>query len=585
MASFSTGKKNSTSVENNSNNRSSYIKRLLKNYLASADRSLSGPDRAERAAAKNSAASEMLQEDSPVSTEPASPVTSPTQTTFAPVKGTDPSSVVFRLPVFLAKDNSAACQRKADTIVRGQTVACFDVGGEKRICVPDLLNTVLRNVTIDDINVACDELCVHCSQCSDEQMAALKSAGVLPASTASAGLMTKSQAERLCHYLFEKKFGAGPPGLATHRLESSSAAPGLVFKVYHECFGKCKGIFYADRYVKPDAACIECCQCSCLMSPADFVCHGHKGQELRTCHWGFDSARWRAYLLVARDHRDDSEPLQAKLEELKCRFRDKELSGCGSAVLSPTSAPLTLTVNLKRKDVSENIPTTPVHKRVRLDSAPSSTTLTSDVLQLLVQQERSHHHHGNDIHTRRGWASHVQTPSQPIKLKREVTDRTEAAASGADHLSMPALAAGGRLSGSLGNVSNLNAQHQQQQQQQQAVSSNADRRQLVEMLRLITSGEDVPASTRQRLADAVLGLFDQRHHVISHLLQENGHLASKLQLAASLETKYRAALADLEGAEGLAALSSPRTATHAPTFTFPCTPDEASASAAATATC
>lgn len=71
-------------------------------------------------------------------------------------------------------------------------------------------------------------------------------------------------------------------------------------------------------------------------------------------------------------------------------------------------------------------------------------------------------------------------------------------------------------------------------------------------------------------------------------LQENGHLASKLQLTTSLETKYRAALADLEGAEGLAALSSPRTAalpSHAPTFTFPCTPDEASASAAATATC
>lgn len=109
----------------------------------------------------------------------------------------------------------------------------------------------------------------------------------------------------------------------------------------------------------------------------------------------------------------------------------------------------------------------------------------------------------------------MQAP-QPIKLKKEVIDRTEAAASDAEHSSMPVLAAGGRLSGSLGNVSNLHAQHQQQQQ---AVSSNADRRQLVEMLRLITSGEGVPTSTRQRLADAVLGLFDQRHHVISHLLQ------------------------------------------------------------------
>ena len=102
--------------------------------------------------------------------------------------------------------------------------------------------------------------------------------------------------------------------------------------MYHECFGKSKGILYSDRYIHPDAACIECCQCSCLMSPADFVCHGHKGLELRTCHWGFDATKWRAYLLVAREHRDDIEPLKARLEELKARFLEKERGVASSAV-------------------------------------------------------------------------------------------------------------------------------------------------------------------------------------------------------------------------------------------------------------
>ena len=52
------------------------------------------------------------------------------------------------------------------------------------------------------------------------------------------------------------------------------------------------------------------------------------------------------------------------------------------------------------------------------------------------------------------------------------------------------------------------------------------------------------------------------------MLQENNHLLSKLQLAISLEAKYKAALADLEGAEGLAALSSPRSVASSGQFTF-----------------
>ena len=186
---------------------SGYIKRLVKNYLASADRSLSGPDRAARSA--KAASMDASTTDSKSSAMLSIP--KPSGNLVEPASQT---SVAFRVPVFLVQDNSSASVRKSETVrARGHVVACFDVGGEKRICVPHLLKTVLHDFTIDEINAACEELCVHCSQCTEEQITVLKAAGILPPGTASAGLMTKSQAERLCRHLFEQKYGAGPAGV------------------------------------------------------------------------------------------------------------------------------------------------------------------------------------------------------------------------------------------------------------------------------------------------------------------------------------------------------------------------------------
>jgi len=447
-----------------------YIKRLLKNYLASADRSLSGPDRA----AKKAKAAAASGDNKP--TEP-SPMSLPksgesSQQTF----------VLRRLPVFLVKDRSASSCRKTETVVRGKPVACFDVGGEKRLCVPDLLNTVLRDVTIDEINAACDQLCVHCSQCSSEQIAALKNAGVLPPGTASAGLMTKSQAERLCRYLFEQKYGAGPStGGVGYRGERLGNGPSSAFKVYHECFGKCKGILYADRYTQSDAACIECCQCQCLMSPADFVCHSHKSLELRTCHWGFDATKWRAYLLVAREHSYDIEPLQARLEELKDKFKDKEPP---ALVLHNATA----ATPIKRKELSDLAEGEGREKRQRLDdviiraSAASAARGDRDV-------ERHNHHlqrlaSADDVKssssaTRIGWISQMQSTTEaPKKLN-----------------SVGALLAR-RLSQDL----------------------TSDRRQLAEWLHH-ASRDNLPVTSRQQLSENILQLFDQRNQVIVCLLQ------------------------------------------------------------------
>ena len=41
-----------------------------------------------------------------------------------------------------------------------------------------------------------------------------------------------------------------------------------------------------------------CTECQCYLSPQKFVSHSHSKHENRTCHWGFDSANWAAYIQV-----------------------------------------------------------------------------------------------------------------------------------------------------------------------------------------------------------------------------------------------------------------------------------------------
>uniref|UniRef100_A0A3B3BWN0 SKI proto-oncogene n=1 Tax=Oryzias melastigma TaxID=30732 RepID=A0A3B3BWN0_ORYME len=170
------------------------------------------------------------------------------------------------------------------TVLEGETISCFVVGGEKRLCLPQILNTVLRDFSLQQINSVCDELHIYCSRCTAEQLEILKVMGILPFSAPSCGLITKTDAERLCNALIYG--GAFPP-----RSKKD-------FKVYHECFGKCKGLFVPELYASPSAACIQCMDCRLMYPTHKFVVHSHKAQENRTCHWGFDSANWRAYILL-----------------------------------------------------------------------------------------------------------------------------------------------------------------------------------------------------------------------------------------------------------------------------------------------
>lgn len=224
---------------------------------------------------------------------------------FDPIYGPPPFPIQ-QMPVFTPVDVSKS--EKADTLLENERIACFDVGGEKRLCLPQILNTVLRDFSLQQINTVCDELHIFCSRCNPEQLHILKVTGILPISASSCGLVTKTDSERLSTALLHRS-----PNKCCDPLSPDS------FKVYHECFGKCKGVLDPELYTLSDAKCIKCLDCLGLFSPREFVCHSHKALENRTCHWGFDSGNWRSYLLLAKDQ-EGKDKLQDILERIKARF-------------------------------------------------------------------------------------------------------------------------------------------------------------------------------------------------------------------------------------------------------------------------
>lgn len=280
---------------------SPHLQRVLKSYQTSANRTLQGPGHG-------------LIMLSPVEAELAKLTSDEYRKAYALKSKVDcgsgyrvpPPFPVQQIPVFSPLDSSRS--EKSDTLLDGENIACFVVGGEKRLCLPQILNTVLRDYTLQEINTVCDDLHIFCSRCQPEQLEILKYTGILPMSAPSCGLITKTDAERLCNALLRNDTGAPP----NHPSPNS-------FKVYHECFGKSKGLFNPEAYTTSSANCIQCLDCGMWLSPQKFVCHSHKALENRTCHWGFDSANWRSYLLLAK-HQPGIDKLQDILEQMKCRF-------------------------------------------------------------------------------------------------------------------------------------------------------------------------------------------------------------------------------------------------------------------------
>lgn len=219
----------------------------------------------------------------------------------------NPGMPIQPAPFLLTADSH--CEQ-SEAILEGEKIPCFEIGGEKRLCLPQILKTVLADFNLNLINQACDDLFIYCSRCNPEQLEMFKRSGNIPSTASSCGLITLTDAERLCttllHSTADNDKSSQSSVEKTKRIVNEACIP-----VYHECFGSGQGYLISESYNTPDAKCIECTICSNRFSVQQFVGHSHYNQENRICHWGFDRKKWRCYLMF------DSEIIADEAESVR----------------------------------------------------------------------------------------------------------------------------------------------------------------------------------------------------------------------------------------------------------------------------
>ncbi|KAK3915085.1 Transforming protein Ski [Frankliniella fusca] len=327
-----------------------HLKKVLKSYQLSAQRSLHGPSklatsvlvnmtagaggagdasvkvssaaladaRPPKATSPEPAARARSRSRSPTPPGPSRPSPASSGSGAEAPAPPSPRPFIHSAPLLSAADRGEDGRaERVDTGLEGELIACFVVGGEKRLCLPQVLNSVLRDFSLNQINSVCDELHIYCSRCNAEQLEQLQATGTLPATAASCGLITQTDAERLCAALL-------PRGVAVKDAYKDGKAPAADegFQVYHECFGRAAGLCRPDE---PLARSIECLECRLLFGPQQFVSHAHRHAETSTVHWGFDSSNWRAYLLLTEDQQAEQgqEELQRRLAAYKQRAEER----------------------------------------------------------------------------------------------------------------------------------------------------------------------------------------------------------------------------------------------------------------------
>ncbi|UJR24637.1 hypothetical protein I4U23_006011 [Adineta vaga] len=272
-----------------------------------------------------------------------------------------PVGSMIQGPPCLPADTSIAALKSETILSSGERITCFIVGGEKRLCLPEILNTVLKDFSLQEINAACERLHIYCSRCTSEQLDVLKLIQILPINAPSCGLITQTDAERLCANLLQLRYKGQLHSVNSLSLNQYERLYSL--KVQHKCFGKCSGTLYPTLYVAPQAECIQCDTCQALFSPKTFVSHGHKSEENRVCHWGFNSDNWRAYL---RLRSTEDTKAREELELVKEKFLNNN-----------TTTTNTNHHNQKKRLAQQMDSLIPAEKRIKTNPSSSSSSAAS----------------------------------------------------------------------------------------------------------------------------------------------------------------------------------------------------------------
>ena len=157
-----------------------HLKSVLKTYAANAMHSLGGPGSFQEAwksagSAPSEAAAQHHHQQQRRPSSVAS-LRSPQPPSAVPSRAAAANFQILPPPIFSQPDQTSS--ELTDTLLEEVKIAGFVVGGETRLCLPQILNTVLSDKELSDINTVCDDLAIYMPQCSSLQLNRLKEAKV-----------------------------------------------------------------------------------------------------------------------------------------------------------------------------------------------------------------------------------------------------------------------------------------------------------------------------------------------------------------------------------------------------------------------
>ena len=75
-------------------------------------------------------------------------------------------------PLMSSRDMTSASLE--ETVINNQVIPCFNIGGEMRLCFPQILKQILGSFHSEQICLACEELLIHVAPASTQQLVVLK---------------------------------------------------------------------------------------------------------------------------------------------------------------------------------------------------------------------------------------------------------------------------------------------------------------------------------------------------------------------------------------------------------------------------
>ncbi|KAE9554469.1 hypothetical protein FO519_002343 [Halicephalobus sp. NKZ332] len=238
-------------------------------------------------------------------------------------------------PFVFETDKSSSTLKS--THLASHLISCFVVGGEIRLCAPQVYSVIMKDVPEESLTKWIRLLSIHEHPATEEQFKSLKANQAIPGSSNGSGLMTKTSAERLVGVLVDPVNYRRLPEEKRMKLEP--------ILIQHDCFGGCEARLFPTLYPGP---CVECTSCSCLMTPEIFCRHSHAVREHdQVCHWGFDAVNWKNYIRVHDfvEHEIEIQQRLRKFIQVDSKLvventleEDVELAGKKSAMFNPLTA-------------------------------------------------------------------------------------------------------------------------------------------------------------------------------------------------------------------------------------------------------